>query len=529
VSDGERSGVGWLRQTGTPRTLGQLLLAALSGCGYFVGFVGFDVWPLIFVFLVPVLWAIRDVTPRRAVLLGAVAGLVANFGGYYWVIHLLQEFADLSLAPALLGWFLLCAYQGFLVGVFIGLTRLFTVRLGWPVLASVTLTFPFAETYYPLLFPSYVGNALYQVPVLTQIVELFGMLGLTVLITLVNGVIYELLVARVERRPIARREVLPALGYIGFAIVFGLIRLPQIDARTAAAPTAKVGIVQTNLGARDKAEKSSEFIRRHQQMTRELLATRPDLDLVVWPESAYNRYIRRDAKNLSKEVTPGIQVPVILGALTYEKGKGDRRNVYNTAVLTSSTGDVIGMFDKIELLAFGETLPFRDTLPQLQEWFPRSSFFTRGKSLDHFQISRVGKVLPMICYEDIIPDFVRRMWRASGPPAALVNITNDSWYGDTHEPIIHLVLASFRSIETRRAMIRSTNTGISAFIDPAGRITKRTGQWTQETLVHEVPLFEDGLTPLYQYLGDAIGRLGLFYVVLGLGRIWLRRGAPNKR
>lgn len=506
----------------------QLLLAALSGCGYFLGFVGFDIWPLIFVFLVPVCWAIRDVSPRRAILLGAVAGLVANFGGYYWVIHLLREFADLSLPLAVLGWVLLCAYQGFLVGVFIGLTRWFQVHLGWPVILSLCLTFPFAETYYPLLFPSYVGNALYLVPVLTQVVELFGMLGLTVLIAAVNGIIYELLAARRQGGAWPRRRILPALGYVVFVIGFGVVRLPQIDARTQGAPTAKVGLVQANLGARDKAEKSSEFIRRHQQMTRELLATRPDLDLVVWPESAYNRYIRRDTKNLTKDVVPGIHVPVILGALTYERGQGDRRNVYNTAVATSSTGDVLGMFDKIELLAFGETLPFWDTFPQLQSWFPRSSFFTRGTNLEHFHIPEVGALLPMICYEDIIPTLVRRIWRASGPPTVLVNITNDSWYGDTHEPLIHLVLASFRSIETRRALIRSTNTGISAFVDPAGRIVARTGQWTQETLVAEVPIFEDGLTPLYQHLGDALGRLGLFYVAVGTLRILRQRRSASR-
>ena len=86
-------------------------------------------------------------------------------------------------------------------------------------------------------------------------------------------------------------------------------------------------------------------------------------------------------------------------------------------------------------------------------------------------------------------------------------MTNDSWYGDTREPRIHLALASFRSIETRRAMIRSTNTGISAIVDPVGRIVKQTGQWTRETLVAEVPVIRDGSTTPYLRVGDAYGWL----------------------
>jgi apolipoprotein N-acyltransferase len=116
-------------------------------------------------------------------------------------------------------------------------------------------------------------------------------------------------------------------------------------------------------------------------------------------------------------------------------------------------------------------------------------------------------LLPMICYEDILPAFVRTLWRAAGPAEVLINVTNDSWYGDTQQPLIHLALATFRSIETRRAMIRSTNTGISAIVDPVGRIVARTGQWTQETLVAEVPVIRDGGSPLYMRVGDAYGWL----------------------
>jgi len=90
-------------------------------------------------------------------------------------------------------------------------------------------------------------------------------------------------------------------------------------------------------------------------------------------------------------------------------------------------------------------------------------------------------------------------------PEAMFNITNDSWYGDTVQPMEHLVLASFRSIEHRRALVRSTNTGISAIVDPVGRIDRRTAQWKRASLVGTVPLMQ-GRT-VYAMLGDWLGWL----------------------
>lgn len=502
--------------------LKRLLLASLGGVLYFTGFVGFDLWPNIFVFWVPALVAIEGLTPKRTLLVGAVFGLVTNWGGYYWVVHLLQEFAGLALPLALLGCFLLCLYQGFLLAVVLWLVRLADRDLGVRPVWALTVAFVSMETVYPLLFPSYVGNALYQVPTLTQVADLFGMLGITALICLVNGALYELLTAvRTKRAPDRRALLLPAV-VLAFTIGYGRYQVTHWEHRMQSdLPTLRVGMVQTNLGARDKAEKRSEFIRRHQFMTRTLQKDEPELDLVVWPESAYNRYVNRATKNLNGSVTKGIEVPLIFGALTYARTDDKRPEVYNTAVLTSSTGDVRGLFDKVELLMFGETIPFVETFPTIKEWFPRSSTFTRGRTFAHLRVDHdegTAALLPMICYEDIIPSFVRRIWLADGPPSALVNVTNDSWYGDTNEPLIHLALATFRSIETRRSLIRSTNTGISAFVDPLGRITKRSGQWTRETLVHDVPLVTDGTGTLYMVVGDILGWLATGLVLFGLIR-----------
>jgi apolipoprotein N-acyltransferase len=182
------------------------------------------------------------------------------------------------------------------------------------------------------------------------------------------------------------------------------------------------------------------------------------------------------------------------------------------------------VYDKIELLAFGETYPFSESLPLLNRVFG-DNWFTRGTALRHLQLGDTS-FLPMICYEDILPSMVRRIWQQDGPSDVLVNGTNDSWYGDTHQPMIHLVLASFRSIETRRALIRSTNTGISAIVDPAGRITQRTGQWVRETLVAKVPVIRNNSATVFMTVGNVTGWLCLALTLWGY---WLCRRKTKSR
>ncbi len=492
-----------------------LALCVASAVLYFLTFLDFDLYPLIWFCFVPVLYAIRDATPRRALLLGTVFGAVTNAGGYYWVVHTIQTFGGLNIVVALLGYALLCVYQGFLLAIVLALVRLGERNLGIAPVWSLAIVFPALELAYPLLFPSYIGNSQLRFHAITQFVDITGMAGLTLLIGLVNGAFYELVEARLQRRKVRLpRVAVPASMFVA-CLAYGLIRLPQVDAMTANAPQLKVGIVQTNIGAGEKAADPDEFVRRHREMSQALIAAQPDVDLIIWPESAYNRLLPRSEPMFVPEVTAGIERPLLFGALTYDHRDGEQR-IFNSLLLAPEHGMVSSIYDKIELLVFGETYPFSATLPALDKIFG-TNWFTRGTSLRHLQLDG-HSFLPMICYEDILPSLVRRLWRDGGPASVLVNGTNDSWYGNTHQPMIHLALASFRSIETRRALIRSTNTGISAIVDPAGRIVQRTGQWTQEALVADVPLIEDGSSTVFMKLGDLTGWGCLVLTIVGWWR-----------
>jgi apolipoprotein N-acyltransferase len=500
-----------------------LVLCALSSVLYFLTFLNFDLYPLIWFSLVPVLCAIRGATTGKALMIGTVFGLFTNAGGYYWIVHLLQEFGGANLFVALLGYVLLCTYQGFLLAIVIALVRLADRSLRIAPVWSLAVVFPALELVYPLVFPSYISNSQLQFSAITQVVEITGIVGLTALIGLVNGALYEVVDSRLAHRKIQPLRVGAPAALFALCVAYGLIRLPQIDAATAAAPKVTVGLIQTNIGAADKAADPDTFIERHHQMSQALVAAHPEVDLVVWPESAYNSPLHRSQQDVSAQITRGVDRPVLFGAITFGRSSDGNREIYNSLLLTSAKGAITDVYDKIELLVFGETYPLSETFPFLSKVFG-SSWFTRGQSLQALQFGD-HKLLPTICYEDINAPLVRRLWRDGGVADALVNVTNDSWYGDTHQPMQHLALASFRSIETRRALIRSTNTGISALVDPAGRIAQRTGQWTQETLVGAVPLIKDGTSTIYMRIGNVFGWLCVIMTVVG---VWMCRQTSIK-
>ncbi len=505
------------------------IAAGATGVLYFLGFTGFGYWPLIFIFQVPLYVAVegkeRLVGPWTALGLGQVAGTVAYMGGYYWVVHLLRLFAKLDLPWALLGFLLLVIYKGGTLTVEAWLYQRMRTR-GWSPSLCGAVAMVSVESVYPLLFPNYAANALFRVPLFTQPVELFGMAALGVLLGGVNGALAGAVVAARRHRGgvrLALRTAAPALVLVAVYAGYGLLRIPMVRAQFEDVDTMKVAMVQANLGAEEDQVSRAEQARQHQRMTREVFEAHPDLDLVVWPESGFGQALSRDNVNLAA-VSGFVPVQLLFGVTTVDLSQRPRR-AYNSALLTSIAGRRVGRFDKIELLMFGETIPFVDSIPWIKEWFPQSGRFTAGTDYQNLVTDDGVRMLPMICYEDIIPEFVRTMWRKAGPADVLVNLTNDSWYGDTHEPTTHLALATFRTIETRRYMIRSTNTGISAIVDPVGQIVARTGQRTKETLLYDVPVLQTGASTLYMRHGNVLGWLGVLVAVWGARP---RRGRPGR-
>jgi apolipoprotein N-acyltransferase len=515
----------------------QLALAVFSGVLLFTAYTGFGQLYLMWVAFLPVLLALRGGGELRAFLLGWVCGAVGQIGGHSWLVQTFTEFGGVSGPVAWLGLGLFAAAQGLAFGLALLCVRRAELRLGLAPVWGLSVAMPAFEHVFPVLFPYSLAYSQYRFLAITQIVELGGLLALTILLMGVNGAAYELLVARIERRRAGRARVaIPAVAFL-LCLGYGLLRIPAVDADLEEARELKVALIQTNVGAGAKWMLRERSVDDHLALSARALRRAPDIDLVVWPETVYYHALERDMSHVPKLLERPLGVPLVFGVATaVREGSREQRRItrsHNSLVLAAADGRVLGIYDKVELVPFGEMTPFEGVLNALGVPRVAPNLYDVGESLAHLRMEDGTALLPLICYEDIKPSLVRRLWRSDGPADVLVNVTNDSWYGDSHEPLTHLAMASLRSVETRRALVRATNTGISALVDPVGRIFARTDAWSRDTLVGAVPLVEDERSTPYMTVGDFLGWLALACVVFILiGRAPRTRGrstgAPDR-
>jgi apolipoprotein N-acyltransferase len=476
-------------------------LASLGGTLYVLSFAGIDIWPLAFVAYVPTFFALYKQPARRATWLGLLAGVIMGVGGFYWLQNMLLTFSGFPFIACAFFTLVVCTYQA---GRWALLGWLFsrTTSRGWPLFLSFAAAFVTSEITYPLLFPWYFAGSIHKVPIFTQTAELGGpiLVGLGLLAS--NLALVEVLLARLERRLIVRARLVVPLSGVALTLLFGALRIRSVDARVAAAPAVRVGTVQANMGLTEKRSQFAEGMKRHMDATTSLRER--GAEMIVWSETSamYPVHEKNTAIAMSRTLAD-IKLPAIVGAVLYREDPIRNRVYYNTALSVDDKAKVTGRFDKTYLLMFGEYLPLGETFPILYKWSPNSGQFTAGKTLEPLAIVQGGaehRVTTLICYEDIIPSFTRAAVNHADPEM-LVNITNDAWFGDSTEPWEHLALAKFRAIEHRKYLIRSTNSGVSAIIDPVGRVVAQTSTMTQETLLETVHWLSGGRT-LYGLIGD---------------------------
>ena len=476
-------------------------LAVATGLLYFLAFPGLDLWPLGFVAWVPLLCALRGRSVKEQTRLAWLAGFTMTFVGFYWMLGMLQSFSGFPVSVCLVFMALLAAYQGGRMGLF-GYLYARSVKHGWWRGPCFALAFVASELVYPLLFPWYFGAVVHQLPALTQLSELGSPIAVGLVVVLSSYVLAELLFAWRERRPPPLRTAAMQAALLALAAGYGAVRIQEVDRQMARAPKGRVGLVQANMGLMEKRTDRAEGLRRHLELSFALEAEGP-LDLIVWSEtSVAGGVYEDDAEAVYRELfTERIRTPVLFGALLARDVSDARgRTLFNSALMSDGQGHITGRYDKHVLLAFGEYLPLGSTFPQLYEWSPNTGAFTPGAGFAALPLGQ-RKLGAHICYEDVLPSFVNGLVKASDPDL-LVNITNDAWYGDTTQPWIHLALAKFRAIEHRRFFVRSTNSGVSAFVDAVGRVVAHTDTFEQAALSHEVAYLDLGPTP-YERYGDA--------------------------
>jgi apolipoprotein N-acyltransferase len=278
-------------------------------------------------------------------------------------------------------------------------------------------------------------------------------------------------------RRLARAAIVLAPALVLFA--WGAHRIAGTPAG-AAGP--RVRIVQADIDQKTKwrPENLPSILRTYVDLTRRPAAQAPDI--IVWPEGALPAIINdlmipgqgwREA--LASALAPG-QV-LAMGANRAEARPDGGTAYYNSLVLLEGTGSdlaVAGVYDKHQLVPFGEFIPLGDLAGRigLRSLVHMPEDFTAGPPPRPLHLARLPAFQPMICYEALFPGFTRAAGRRAGErPAWILNISNDAWFGRASGPWQHLNMARYRAIEEGLPIVRSTPTGVSAVIDSSGRLT----------------------------------------------------------
>ncbi len=484
--------------------------------------------PVLAVALVPLLFAISKVDVKRSLVCGLLAGLVHYFFLIYWIVIVVGKYGGLPwfisvLALAFLAlymsmYFVVIAYlaRRFVSG-FSGLFALLFIPSLWVGLdwfRSIFLTgFPWMD----------LGYALYNIPSFIQIADLVGHHGVSFLIVLANVFIFQVIKGAKE----GESNLLPfliTLSLITAAGYYSVTRSQEIGRLVGSGDgtTARIGIVQGNMDQSEKWSpvKQQETVEKYISLS-ERLSYGEKSQLIVWPETALPFYPPANEYMLPlRQLVKRSNIGLLTGAPWYEIVDRKARKVkfYNSGFLLTASQGIEGKYYKHHLVPFGEYVPLKKFLPFLDPLVEAVGDFSPGQIAKPIQWQKAQMGL-LICFESVFPE-LSRQWVLQGANL-LVNLTNDAWYGRSSAPHQSLAMAVFRAVETRRSLVRSANTGISAFVSPTGEIVAQSPLFVNWAKSEDVPLLET--TTFWVRYGYLFGPLCLAITLAGVAMVTFRK------
>ena len=477
-------------------------LAALSGVLLTLSFPKFGHGALAWVALVPLLVAIPGTRGLRAFRLGYVTGAVSAVGLLYWTALVVSQFGGLSLPVSVLIMMLLCLAFALFPSLFAWILAGWIARFGNGALLLAPLGWVATEILraHTLFRFSWclLGYSQARAPELIQIAAFGAVYAVSFVIVFASAALaYAWHEPRKGRRLAALGSALALVG-----LVYGYGRAVLARPLSQERPL-RVGLVQASVRQEEKwqNQRLMENFERHVSLTH--MAAARGAQLVVWPESAvpWNYDDEPQVQAALKTVVQETRVHLVFGNDDREPQPEGRARIYVGAKMLDPEGRLLLRYHKVRLVPFGEYVPLEPLLTLGGRYAARIvhavSDFTPGNqaSVGTALGRRVGV---SICYEAIFPDFVRH-FSANGAEL-LLNITNDAWYGTTSAPYQHFAMAVFRAVENGRYLARAANTGISAFVDPRGRVLQQTRLFEATTLVRDVP--QEVLDTFYARHGD---------------------------
>jgi apolipoprotein N-acyltransferase len=480
-------------------------------------FLSPPLFPLAWAAFVPLFWVIdRHESMRRAVLCGWLMGTFAHLIGFYWLVYTIGVFGGFPYPVSAVVFLIYATLQGLQVAIFALLVKGFGFG---PLYFFPPLFWVAVEFWFPLLFPWFLANSQSSFTSFIQIADVVGLYGTSFLVMWLNAIVSGALF----KTPSGPKELsMPAALFAACVIgslIYGSVRLDQITAQMNNASKLAVAAVQGNIevGMKWDPKQMNANLAAHAKLTREIDG---GVQVVIWPESAIEEFLPEDLKALPAQFVASLRLKdayFIFGSRSFRGSlTGPDLKAFNTAFLTDPWGAVVARYHKQVLLAFGEYLPFSSILSKLPA-MPFADGFTPGDGPHTLDLPGGIRVAPLICYEDLMPELSRAFVKKSNANV-LVNLTNDAWYGRTVAPWQHARLAQWRAIETRRSLLRVTNTGVTVRINAKGEIGDALPIFSPGVLKTDVEILE-GET-LYVRFGDwfawATTLITMVIIVVGL-------------
>jgi len=501
-----------------------LLVAALVGAA---AYPHIDWWLGAWLFLAPV-FALGIVSPpRRALADGWLHGAVFFMVLLRWLDH---TFGNYSAIPWPLSWLPIAALAGY-CGLYVGAVSAGLAWLaprigaGWALAATPTLWVA-GEWLRGWLMDGFpwglLGYSQHAVLPVIQIAELGGVYGVSLVLVAANAALAGL-------AALGWRRALPGLAGAAALVVatlgFGFAALRALEA-DAGAPRVPIAVIQPNVEQTLKWNPAhrAEILGRYERLTREAARGRPAA--VLWPETAAPILLRADPPLLAHLVALAgeLGTPLLVGSV--DRQETPRPAFLNSAFLLTGRG-ITAKYDKIHLVPFGEYVPLSALIGFVRSWAEFISDFAAGERVTVFPLG-TASFGTVICYEVIFPELFRQF--VAGGAAFMANITNDAWFGETSGPWQHLGALPLRAVENRVAIARAANTGISAFVEPTGRISAWLPLGETGVLAQTVAL-RRGPATLYTRYGDWLpwACVAAAVAVVATARVTARGKALSRR
>lgn len=471
--------------------------------------------------------------PLQAFLLAYVCGIIWYGGTCYWIYPTMRHYGGVN-APAAVGSLILfCLYLAIYHGVF-GLLISFLAG-NRPFSRRALLLSPVAWVAVELArtrisgFPwDLLGITQVDNIPMSQIATVTGVYGLSFEIMVVNAALAAaFLIGREKRRTLLWASIIAAAALQAGRFVPAPAWAVQAD-KVAALVQANVPILEGADWTRDYFQSTlhdltQESLLPFASSSSNSSKVQPP-DLIVWPESPAPFYgsdptFREAISNLARQANAWVLAGSI-GIRNATQNPETASQIYNSAALVSPQGEMVSRYDKIHLVPFGEYVPFKRMFSFAGGLTKEVGDFSAGRSRAPLDAGG-AKLGVFICYESIFPDEIRQF--AAQGAQVLVNVSNDGWYGDSGAYAQHLKQARMRAVENARWLLRDTNTGVTAFIDPLGRIVASAPRKTRTVLAANYALLT--ATTFYTRHGDWFAWLCAIICVAALASLPFRKKA----